>query len=151
MAGLQTVETQNTKFYWSTSTAFSTTQQILGVKSMSGFGGSSPVIDVSDVNSTAREKRMGLRDAGEVTLNINYNPSTALNVGLSALEADAGSRVKRKFAFMFSTVDSTGGVGKKVDAYCGGVSIDMAEDDVWKGSVQIILASGASNTTTFST
>lgn len=149
MAGMQTVETQGTKFFWSTSTALSTAQQILGVKTLSGFGGTSPVIDVSDVNSTAREKRMGLRDAGEISLGINYNPSTSVSPGLAALEADAGTRTLRKFAMKFSTVDANG-LGKKANAYCGGVTIDMAEDDVWRGSVQLILAGGASNTT-FST
>jgi len=149
MAGMQTVETQDTRFFWSTSTALSTAQEILGVKTMSGFGGSSPVIDVSDCKSTAREKRIGLRDAGELTLGINYNPSSAVSPGLLAMEADAATRSKRKFAIKFSTNDANG-LGKKVDAYCGGVTLEMPEDDVWKGSVQVIFAAGASNTT-FST
>ena len=142
MAGMQTVETQGTKFFWSTSTALSTAQEILGVKTLSGFGGTSPVIDVSDVNSTAREKRMGLRDAGEISLGINYNPSTSISPGLAAMEADAGTRTLRKFCMKYSSVDANG-LGKKADAYCGGVTIDMAEDDVWRGSVQLILAGGA--------
>jgi len=149
MAGMQTVETQGTKFFWSTSTALSTAQAILGVKTMSGFGGSSPIIDVSDVNSTAREKRIGLRDAGELTLGGNYNPDSTVAVGIRALETDAGTRTKRKFAIKFSTNDANG-MGMKADAYCGGVTLDMAEDDVWRFSAQVIFASGASHTT-FST
>jgi hypothetical protein len=146
MAGMQTVETQGTRFFWSASSSLSTAQEILGVKTASGFGGTSPVIDVSDVLSTAREKRIGLRDAGEVTLGINYNPSTAVSPGLLAMEVDAGTRVKRKLAIKFSTIDALG-IGKKVDAYCGGLTIDMTEDSVWSGSAQIVLASGASYTT----
>lgn len=146
MAGMQTQETQGTRFFWSTSTAVSTAVEILGVKTWGGFGGTSPVIDVSDLNSTAREKRIGLRDAGEVTLGINYNASTAVSPGVAAMEADAGTRTRRKFAVKWSTVDANG-VGKKMDAYCGGLTIDGAEDDVVKGSLQIVLASGASNTT----
>ena len=145
MAGMLTVETQGTKFFWSASSSLSTAVEILGVKTASGFGGSSPVIDVSDAKSTSREKRIGLRDAGEVTLGINYNSATAVSPGIRAMETDAASRSKRKLAIKFSTVDSAG-LGLKVDAYCGGVTIDMAEDDVWKGSVQVILAGGASHT-----
>jgi len=149
MAGMQTLETQGTRFFWSTSTALSTAQEILGVKTWGGFGGTSPVIDVSDLKSTSREKRMGLRDSGEVTLGINYNPDTSVSAGVAAMEADAASRTLRKFAVKWSTVDANG-LGKEMNAYCGGLTIDGAEDDVVKGSLQIILASGASNTT-FST
>ena len=143
---MQTVETQGTRFFWSTSTALSTAQEILGVKNFSGFGGTSPVIDTSDLQSTAREKRMGLRDAGELTLGINYNPTTSVSAGVAAMEADAGTRTMRKLAIAFSTVDANG-LGKKVDAYCGGVTIDGSEDGVITGSIQIVFAGGASNTT----
>lgn len=146
MAGMQTLETQGTRFFWSTSTAASTAQEILGVKTWGGFGGTSPVIDVSDLMSTAREKRIGLRDGGEVTLGINYNPSSGVSPGVAAMEADAATRTLRKFVVKWSTVDANG-LGKEMDAYCGGLTIDGAEDDVVKGSLQIVLASGASNST----
>ena len=146
MAGMQTLETQGTRFFWSTSTALSTAVEIVGVKTWGGFGGISPVIDVSDLQSTAREKRIGLRDAGEVTLGINYNPSTSITNAVPAMEADAATRTLRKFAVKWSTIDANG-LGKKMNAYCGGLTIDGAEDDVVKGSLQIVLASGASNTT----
>jgi len=146
MAGMQTVETQGTRFFWSASSSLSTAVEILGVKTLTGLGGSSPVIDVSDCKSTAREKRIGLRDAGEITLGINYNPSSAVSPGILAMETDAAARTKHKLAIKFSTVDANG-IGKKADAYCGGVTLDMSEDDVWRGSVQIILAGGASRTT----
>jgi hypothetical protein len=146
MAGMQTMETQGTRFFWSTSTALSTAQEVLGVKNWSGFGGTSPVIDVSDLKSTSREKRMGLRDAGELTLSGNYNASTAVSPGLAAMDADAGTRTLRKFALKWSTVDANG-VGKEVNAYCGGVTIDGSEDDIVTFSAQVIFAGCASNTT----
>ena len=149
MAGMQTQETQGTRFFWSTSTALSTAQEILGVKNWSGFGGTSPVIDASDLQSTAREKRIGLRDAGELTLGVNYNATTSVSPGLAALEEDAASRTLRKLAIKWSTNDANG-LGKEVNAYCGGVTIDGSEDDIVTASVQIVFASGASNTT-FST
>jgi hypothetical protein len=116
---------------------------------MSGLGGSSPVINVSDSNSTVMEKRIGLRDAGEITLAGNYNPSTTVNAALRFMEEDSANRNKRKFCLKFSTVASDGvnGMGLKVDSYSGGVTLDMGEDDVWKFSAQLVLAAGASHTT----
>ena len=146
---MQTMETQQTRFFWSASTALSTAVEILGVLNWSGLGGTAPVINVSDLKSTAQEKKIGLRDGGELTLGINYHSDTSISPGLAALEADAGTRTMRKMAIKWSTVDANG-LGKKFDAYCGGVTIDGSEDDVVKGSVQIVLAGGASNTT-FST
>jgi len=143
---MQTLETQQTRFFWSTSTALSTSLEILGVLNWSGLGGTAPVINVTDLKSTAQEKKIGLRDGGELTLGINYNPSTVISPGLEALEADAGTRTMRKMAIKWSTVDANG-LGKEFMAYCGGVTIDGSEDDVVKGSVQIVLAGGASNTT----
>lgn len=152
MAGMQTIETQGTRFFWSTSTGLSTANEIKGCRTMSGLGGSSPVINVSDSNSTVMEKRIGLRDAGEITLAGNYNPSTTVNAALRLMEEDSANRNKRKFCLKFSTVGSDGvnGMGLKVDSYSGGVTLDMGEDDVWKFSAQLVLAAGASHTT-FST
>jgi hypothetical protein len=141
-----TLETQGTRFFVSATTTLSTAIEILGVLNWSGLGGTAPVINVSDLQSTAQEKKIGLRDGGELTLGINYNPSTAISPGLEVLEADAGTRAMKKYCIKWSTVDSTG-LGKKFFAYCGGVTIDGSEDDVVKGSVQIVLAGGASNTT----
>lgn len=41
------------------------------VLSWDGPGGSASLIDVSHLQSTAKEKRKGLRDSGQVTMNVN--------------------------------------------------------------------------------
>jgi len=45
------------------------------VMSFDGPGGSASVIDVSDLASSAREKRMGLADEGQFSFEIAYIPS----------------------------------------------------------------------------
>lgn len=48
---------------------------IAEVREFTGPGGSAAVIDVSDLDSTFREKRMGLPDEGQLSFVINYIPS----------------------------------------------------------------------------
>lgn len=146
MAGMDAQETQGTRFFWSATTALSTAIEILGVKTWSGLGGNAPTIDVTDLKSTSRQKKIGLRDPGDLTLGINYNASTAISPGIRAMEVDAGARTRKKLAIKWSTVDANG-LGMKVDAYCGGVSIEGSEDNVVTGSVQLTLYGGASHTT----
>ena len=140
------IETQGTRFFWSTSTALSTAVEILGVKNFSGLSGQSPIIDVTDLQSTIREQKIGLRSPGELTLGLVWDPATTEMDGQRALEADAGTRTLRKLAIKWSTID-TNGLGLEVDAYCGGITIDGSEDDVLSGSAQIILNAGVTHTT----
>lgn len=48
---------------------------INNVEGFSGPGGSATVIDVSDLNSTFREKIMGLPDEGQFSFTIQYIPA----------------------------------------------------------------------------
>jgi hypothetical protein len=64
-----------------------------------GPGGSATVIDVSTLQSTAREKRIGLADEGQFTLQMNLDPSDATQTGL---RADRIGRVKRNFKLVLT-------------------------------------------------
>ena len=137
-------ETQGTRFFWSASTTLSTAVEITQVQNWSGLGGSAPVIDVTHLGSTAREKMMGLRDPGELTLGLIYN---ATDAGQVALEADAASRSERKMAIKWSTSGDANGLGCEFAAYCGGLDISGAEDDKVVASAQIIVANAVTHTT----
>lgn len=50
-------------------------RQICDVSGFDGPGGQAATIDVSDLCSTAKEKRIGLNDEGQFTLNIFYIPA----------------------------------------------------------------------------
>lgn len=47
-----------------------------------GPGGSASVIDVSNLDSTAHEKLMGLPDEGQFTLALNYDPDNTAHIDL---------------------------------------------------------------------
>ena len=136
-------ETQGTKFFWSASTSRSTAIEIGQVQNWSGLGGTAPVIDVTHLGSTAREKMMGLRDPGELTLGLIYS---AGDTGQSALQTDAGTRTLRKMTVKWSTV-SADGQECHFDAYSGGLEISGAEDDKVAASAQIIIADAVTHTT----
>lgn len=77
---------------------------IPGVKSFSGPGGSASVIDVTDLQSTGKEKRMGLQDEGQITLDINYTPDNAVH---QALRSDRAARTLRNFKLTFTDDGNT--------------------------------------------
>ena len=70
------IETQGVTIGVSTGspTSFS---NIGNVTDFSGPGGQATVIDVSNLDSTFREKIMGLPDEGQFTFNINLDPDNA--------------------------------------------------------------------------
>ena len=60
-------------------TAFET---IPNVVSFQGPGGQAQVIDVTNLSSTAKEKRMGLRDEGSLSLTLHFDPDNTVHDGL---------------------------------------------------------------------
>lgn len=54
--------------------------------------GSAAVIQVTDLASTAKEKRMGLPDEGQCTFTINILPANAVHAELALAKSDRQSR-----------------------------------------------------------
>lgn len=52
------------------------------IKTFNGPGGAGQVIDVTDLDSSAMEKIMGLPDEGQLTFDINYIPDNAVHASL---------------------------------------------------------------------
>lgn len=77
MAG---INSQGVQFFWSTSTAVSTASSCLigEVTNISGPSGSRGEIDVTSMNSVAKEYLMTLPDFGDVTFTINYTGADAV-------------------------------------------------------------------------
>ena len=127
------IESQGVLIYWSTSTALSTAMAIGGVTGFNGPSGSAGVIDITTLQSTAKEKQMGLPDEGQLSFDIVYLTTDA---GQIALKTDRAARTKRKAAIKFTDASSN---IVHADAYCTGFSITGAVDDVIKGSVTLEL------------
>lgn len=101
------------------------------VKSFSGPGGSASVIDVTDLQSAAKEKRMGLQDEGQLTLSINYIPDNAVHQGL---RTDRANQTKRNFRMTFT---DTGATVWDFAAFVTGFSVSGGVDGVVEASVTL--------------
>ena len=79
------------------------------VQSFSGIGGgSASVIDVTHLKSTAKEKKVGLADEGQVQLEMNYIPTDAGQIALkTARSTQAGADIKIELADTGLTAGTT--------------------------------------------
>ena len=76
-----------------------TFETIPNVVSFQGPGGQASVIDVTNLASTAKEKRMGLRDEGQLSLTLHFNPDDTVHQGL---RSDRTNRTRRQFKITFT-------------------------------------------------
>ncbi|RSK77857.1 hypothetical protein EJ774_21105 [Pandoraea apista] len=70
------ISAQGSKFFINTAAegaAQPTWTKVKNVKSYSGFDGSATEIDVTDLDSEAKEKRLGLMDNGSFSIEVNVN------------------------------------------------------------------------------
>lgn len=101
---------------------------IENIKSFSGFDGEKTEIDVTNLDSTAKEYRLGLQDYG--SFSFEWNPSYSAT-GQNVVRA-AGSTVKTfKLTLPNGTTADFQGIVKNGTAITGGV------DNVIDGSVTI--------------
>lgn len=119
---------QGMKFYWMASTTAPATSdssvRLTGITNVSGPGGAAAVIDVSDLDSTAKEKLMGLPDEGQVTLTVNWGTPNATLVQ-RVMIADRKSRTKRAWGICFPDPTSSLATG---EGYCTGFSVSGSVD-----------------------
>lgn len=117
-------------------------EAIAAVTGFSGPSGSAAVIDITSMGSTAKEKQIGLRDEGQVSLDLLFdNAATALH---AALRNDRASRTRRIYDIRLT--DQTTAAGSQpsafyFDAYVSGFSLQGGVDDVVKGSVTLEISS----------
>jgi hypothetical protein len=101
------------------------------VSNIQGPGGQANEIDVTDLDSTAKEFRMGLQDEGSITLDIMYIPGNAAHAALRAARA-AQALTGFQIAFTDSPVTLW-----QFNGFVLGFEISNSVDDVTKASVTI--------------
>lgn len=75
-------------------------QYVPGVASVRGLGaGATPINDISDLDSTAKEKLPGLPDEGQLTVAININMANAVHLSLQQARMNSS---RREFQIVFS-------------------------------------------------
>jgi len=132
------LESQGVVFYWSTDTASTTLTTAAGsivgqVVGLNGPSGSAGKIDVTNLGSTAKQFLMGLRDEGDVSLDVIYDPADA---GQLAMFTDRGARTKRTWGYLLT--DGSSNLVKGV-GFCTGFGITGAVDDSVKATITIAI------------
>jgi hypothetical protein len=69
------------------------------ITDFTGPGGSGAVIDITSIQSTAREKMVGVRDEGQLSMTMNFN---ATDYGQTKLIADRAARKSNAYAILFT-------------------------------------------------
>jgi predicted secreted protein len=110
------------------------------IKTFSGPGGSATVIDVSDLSSAAREKRMGLNDEGQLSFTINYIPADTQH---ALLRTQRASRELTSFQLVFT---DTGNTTWEFEAYVNGFSVSGAVDGVVEAQVTLEISGAITET-----
>lgn len=102
-----------------------------------GPGGESSEIEVTHLQSTAKEYKIGLKDPGDFTFNVNLIPDDASQLGL---QSDHDTRVTRNFKLILS--DGTVGTfaalvrrfrrsGAKDDVVKANITLRITGDIAW--------------------
>lgn len=79
-------------------------ETIPNVVSFQGPGGQAAMIDVTNLQSTAKEKRMGLRDEGQLSLTLHFDPDNLVHKGL---RTDRANRARQQFKITFTDTTPT--------------------------------------------
>lgn len=106
-------------------------EAIPNVVSFQGPGGQASVIDVTNLASTAKEKRVGLRDEGSLSLTLHFDPDNAVHQGL---RNDRANRTRQAFRITFTDEDPTQWT---LNGYVTQFSVQGGVDAVLEASVTI--------------
>jgi len=101
------------------------------ISSISGPGGQAAVIDTTDLSSLAKEKRMGLPDEGQITLDMNWIPK---NVQHALLRTKRTAQVAVNFRITFTDSPATTWT---FAAFVLGHPVSNSVDEVTKGNVTL--------------
>ena len=134
------LESQGTKVQMNSIALPATFSDIPEVKEITFRTGSAAVIDVTDLSSAAKEKRMGLADEGQMTMTLNWIPTNAVHAEIDAAKAD---RKPRSFRILLS---DTGTYTYSFDGFVLGVSLSASVDGVLEASVTIEITGAVTGT-----
>ncbi len=135
------IQSQGCNLYFSTSTALSTVIAVGQVVGFNGPSGAANVIDVTNLASTAKEKMIGLRDEGQLSLDLMF---AATDTGQVKLRECRANRTKSHFAIKMTDTAVT---QIDADCYVSGFAIQGAVDQAVKLTATLEI-SGPVNYTT---
>ncbi len=101
------------------------------INNIGGPGGQASEIDVTDLSSTGKEFRIGLKDEGQITLAVFWRPKQAQHL---QLWNDRTNRTLRNFRITFTDSPATTWT---FAAYVMGIEIGNAVDGVTNATVTL--------------
>lgn len=118
---------------------------IAEVLDFDGPGASSSKIDVTSLDSTAREYRLGLKDNGSFSFNCILVP---LNTVQQGLQSDQDARVLRNFKITFPKQNATSATALTYEfaAYVSEFRTSGGVDEVVKASVTLDISGNVTKT-----
>lgn len=139
------VKTQGTEIFLLDDTdSGNEVRKIGAVTGFSGVGGEAGEIDVTDMDSTAREFLVALQDNGTVTINFDYDPQDTSQQTLDSLVggankrfvvclSEAGTDVSYTSQFELPTDRTTFDFNAGVRSF----QLDGQADDAWRGTMTL--------------
>lgn len=118
-------------------------QNIGRITAFNGLSQSANVIDITDLQSTAKEKMIGLVGGGDLSISIIYEPEASGAYLHDALIRDMAARTKRVFDICFS--DSAAGVYPSFayfEGYVQAYNMTGAVDNVLRADMVITISTG---------
>jgi hypothetical protein len=109
------------------------------IKTFSGPNGSATVIDVTDLSSAAKEKRLGLADEGQLSFTINYIPKNTYH---ALLRTQRDSRELTSFKMVFT--DNSPKTTWSFSAFVQGFAVSGAVDGVVEATVTLEISGAIS-------
>lgn len=135
------IPAQGTKFAVSAAGSPPSFANIPEIRTIGGPDGSAPTIDVTDLDSVAREYLLGLKDEGSFSLGIMYIPTNTVHGQLRAAWAN---RTLMQFRMTFA---DTGTTVWEFQGYVTGFSGNAAVDTVVEATVGIKITGAIYETT----
>ena len=141
-------ESQGVIAYWSTvtlasgSVVSSVANAVGEVVGFSGPGLGAAVIDVTHLQSTAKDKLVGIYDGGQVTLNVNM---LVTDTGQTKVRECMASRTRGSLLIQLSTASTTQKI--HIKGYCSGLNITGSVDNKLAGDLTFAIHKGASIST----
>lgn len=126
-------------------------QQIGQITNFSGPAMQAAVIDVTCLQSTAKEKLISIYDSGQVSLSVLYDHDASGLCLHDALERDMQARTWRQFDIQLVGASTAQTQSIFFGGYISGINLSGAVDNALKADFTVALASGVNFTTNTAT
>lgn len=130
---VKAIESQGTKLAYSTGGSPSSFTDIGNITAINGLGGGAPPVnDVSNLDSTFREKMMGLPDEGQLSVSFNPDPDNAVHQALRTARKN-----RTRLEFRGTLTDTAPATVAQFFGYVMTFALDVAMGQPVRGSMTI--------------